>query len=89
MVSGLTRDLLIGLAMAGVVMLILGIIIGFIFLLWKFLGVGLIILGIFMIVFFPDITEEYTGMYQSMAFSKTGIFIGFICIIIGIIILVI
>jgi len=86
MVTGLQRDLLIGLAMAGVVILIIGVIIGLIFLLWKFLGVGLILLGIFMIVFFPDVMGG--GGYQSEEFSKTGVLMGIIFIAIGVVILI-
>ncbi len=84
MVSGLSRDLLIGLALIGVVVLALGVIVGLIFLLWKFLGIGLVLLGIFMIIFFPDVTD-----YQRSSVSWAGVFLGFIFIAAGIIILII
>jgi hypothetical protein len=86
---GLMRDLLIGFLMAGIVVLILGIVVGLIFLIWKFIGIGLILVGIFLVAFFPDVLGDMRGGYQPGGFSVTGIVMGIIFIIAGIVILVI
>lgn len=48
-------------------------------LLTKIAGIILFLLGLFLIVEFPDITQ-----YQVAGFSKTGVFIGIVFFIIGV-----
>jgi len=80
----LKRDILIGLAVLGVLLIGIGIVIGLIFLLTKALGIVLILGGIFMMFFFPDI-----GEWQPHSMSKTGIVLGIILTIIGVLFLII
>jgi len=81
--SMLGRDLLIALALLGTIVLIIAIIIGVIFFVRKGIGVLMILFGIFMIIFFPDIS-----VIQPEAFSKTGILIGIILLVVGILLVV-
>jgi len=76
---GLKRDILIGLGVLGVVLMIVGVLVGMILLLTKALGLLLILGGVFLMFFFPDIEE-----FQPHTMSKTGIVLGIIFIIAGI-----
>ena len=76
---GLQRDILIGLAIVGVILLMAAVLIGLLFLLTKALGLLLVLAGIFMMRFFPDISE-----FQPFGMSKLGIVIGVISLIAGI-----
>lgn len=76
------RDMLVFLAMAGAIILVIAIAIAVIMFIPKGIGVLLILLGIFMIIGFPDMKDV-----QPFNMSKTGILIGFILVIIGVLVL--
>lgn len=76
---GLKHDILIGLAVVGVLVLIVGVFVGILMLLTKAIGLLLVLGGIFMMFFFPDIAE-----FQAHEMSKTGIVIGIIFIVLGV-----
>jgi len=80
---GLKRDILIGLGILGIILLGISIIIGLIFLLTKSLGLVLILFGIFLMKYFPDVSD-----YQSHGMSFTGIVLGVIAFGIGIYLLI-
>jgi hypothetical protein len=76
---GLKRDILIGLGVVGVILLIIAVLVGIVVLLVKALGILIILGGIFLIIFFPDIED-----FQPLGMSKTGIVLGIILLIAGV-----
>lgn len=79
---GIKTDLLIGLIVVGIIVLIAAIIIASVILALKSVGLLLIIFGIFMMFFFPG-----AGEYQESWMASTGVIIGVICVILGIVLL--
>ena len=80
----LRQDILIGLALIGLIILVIVVIVGILLFMIKAVGVLLIIGGVVALLFFPDIL----GDTQPEPFSKTGIMMGIIMIIIGLLILI-
>jgi len=80
---GFKRDILIGLGVVAALLLIVGIFIGLLIILTKAIGLLAILGGIFLIVFFPDISEA-----QPHEMSLTAFFMGLILIIAGILLIV-
>ncbi|MEM7813312.1 MAG: hypothetical protein QW548_00230 [Candidatus Aenigmatarchaeota archaeon] len=80
---GLKRDILIGMAVAGVLLLIIAAVVGLVLLLLKAVGILLLLAGVFLIVLFPDI-----GEFQPHRMSKTGIVLGAILVALGVLLLV-
>jgi hypothetical protein len=78
----LKRDLMLGFTIVLIIILLISIIFGIGFLIVKVIGIILIIGAIFMMFSFPDI-----DIYQDPEMGETGVFIGIVLLIIGIVLL--
>ena len=75
---GIKTDLMIGVVVVAMIMLVIGLIIGLLFLAVKGLAILIILVGIFLMFLYPDSTD-----IQIDNIDVTGIIIGFIVIMIG------
>ncbi|GEM_PF-2612804 len=80
----LKRDILVGLGLLGLLLLIVTTLVGVVLLVKKALGLIVLLFGVFMLLWFPDIIPDY----QYEGFAKPGIWIGLAAVIIGIILLI-
>ncbi len=79
---GIKTDLLIGLIVVAIIVLIAAAIVASIILALKAVGLLFVIFGIFMMFFFPGASE-----YQESWMSSTGVIVGIICVILGVVML--
>ena len=79
----LKRDILVGLGLLGLLLLIVTTLVGVVLLVKKALGLIVLLFGIFMLLWFPDVPD-----YQYEGFVKPGIWIGLAAVIVGIILLI-
>jgi hypothetical protein len=80
---GIKRDILIGLSLFAVLAVVVSVLIGFILLTIKFIGLILLLAGMFLIVFFPGVPED-----QPEEMAVLGVKIGVIVLLAGLAIMI-
>lgn len=83
---GLKRDIMIGLGMLAIALLIITALVGVVLLVQKAFGLLLVIFGLFILIWFPDVMGATE--YQPEFITKKGIYLGLVLLVAGLILLV-